>query len=69
MVLDVERRTVRVVAQDQSETIHGVIAEVHQHLQIFQDGIPEILSFVNGEDQRLLFLLEEIEDPILEKLY
>ena len=43
-------------AQDQCKVIYGIIAVVHEHLDIIQDSGTQILGFINGKKQGLFFL-------------
>lgn len=36
--------------QHQAETVQGIIAVIHQHLQITQDVIIQILGFIDCKD-------------------
>jgi len=48
----------RFATEDQGEVIHGIIAVVHEHLDIIQDAGVKILGLINCQEQWLpLFLI------------
>ena len=55
-------------AQNQCKVVHGIIAVVHEHLDIIENAGTEILGFVNGEKQGLSFLFVEISDLLMDGL-
>ena len=54
--------------QNQCKAVHGIIAVVHEHLDIIQDSGTEVLCFINGKKQGLPFLLVKIGDLLLNGL-
>ena len=46
----------------------GIIAVVHEHLDVIENAGVQILGFINGEEERLAFLLVEIGDLFLDRL-
>lgn len=55
-------------AQNQCKIVHRIIAVVHEHLDIIQDSRTQVLGFVSGEKQRLVFFPVEIGDLLLNGL-
>ena len=55
-------------AQNQCKVVHGIIAVVHEHLDIIQNPGTEVLGFINGKKQGLSFLFVEIGDLLLNGL-
>ena len=55
-------------AQDQCKIIHGIIAVVHEHLDIVQDSGIQVLCFINGKEQGLAFFFVKIGDLLLDGL-
>lgn len=55
-------------AQDQCKVIYGIIAVVHEHLDIVQDSGVEVLCFINGKEQGLVFFFVKIGDLLLDGL-
>ena len=56
---------VRLPAQDQCEAVKGVIVEIHQHLEVFEYSIAQVLGFINGQDKGLFLFLIKVMDPVL----
>ena len=54
--------------QNQCKVVHGIIAVVHEHLDVIEDSGMQVLGFVNGEKQWLVFLFVEIGDLFLDHL-
>lgn len=54
--------------QNEGKVIDGIIAVVHEHLDIIEDAGTEILGFINGKKQGLSFLFVEIGDLLLDGL-
>ena len=42
-------------AQDQCKIVHGIIAVVHEHLDVIENAGVQILGFINDEEERLSF--------------
>lgn len=55
-------------AQDQCKVIHGIIAVVHEHLDIVQDSGVQVLCFINCKEQGLAFFFVKIGDLLLDGL-
>ena len=55
----------RLPAEDQGETVHGVISIIHQHLDVIQDAGGKILGFIHCQKEGLAFLFIEIPDLLL----
>lgn len=47
-------------AEDQRGAVHGIILEVHQHLEIPKDFGGEVLCFIEDQYERLMFLFIEV---------
>ena len=56
---------VRFPAQDESEAVKGVVVEIHQHLEVFEHGIAQVLGLIDGKDKGLLLFLIKVMDPVL----
>ena len=56
---------VRLPAQDESEAVKGVVVEIHQHLEVFEHGIAQVLGLIDGKDKGLLLFLIKVMDPVL----
>ena len=53
---------VRFTAEDQSEAVDGIVAVVHEHLDVVKDAVGKILGLVHSEQKRLpLFVIEVID--------
>ena len=52
-------------AEDKREAVQGVIAIVHEHLDVLQDAGGEVLRLVDGQEEGLLLVLVQIEDLLL----
>ena len=48
---------VRLPAQDECEAVKGVVVEIHQHLEVFEYSIAQVLGFINGQDKGLFLFL------------
>ena len=55
-------------AQDQCKVIYGIIAVVHEHLDIVQDSGVQVLCFINCKEQGLAFFFVKIGDLLLDGL-
>lgn len=47
-------------AEDEGKAVQGVIAVVHDQLQVVQDGRGEVLAFVDGKAEGAFFLMVKI---------
>jgi hypothetical protein len=56
---------VRLPAQDECEAVKGVVVEIHQHLEVFEYSIAQVLGFINGQDKGLFLFLIKVMDPVL----
>jgi len=56
---------VRFPAQDERKAVQGVIAVVHEHLNVLQDACGEVLGLVNGQKKGLLLFPVKVEDLLL----
>ena len=56
---------VRLPAQDECEAVKRVVVEIHQHLEVFEDSIAQVLGFIDSQYQRLLLFLIKVMDPVL----
>jgi len=52
----------RFATEDQGEVIHGIIAVVHEHLDIIQDAGVKMLGLVNCQEQWLPLFLIPVSD-------
>lgn len=52
----------RLAAENQGKVIYGIIAVVHEHLDVVQDAGIQVLGFINGKEQRLPLLFVKISD-------
>ena len=59
---------IRFSAQDQCKVVHGIVAVVHEHLDVIENAGVQILGFINGEEERLALLPVEIGDLFLDCL-
>lgn len=57
----------RFSTEDQGEAVQGIIAVVHQHLQIIQDTVVEILSLIDCQQKRLMFVSVQVGDLFLDR--
>lgn len=55
-------------AQNQGKIVYGIIAVVHEHLDIVEDSGIQVLGFINGKEERLAFLFVKIGDLLLNRL-
>ena len=55
----------RFPAQDEREAVQGVIAVVHEHLDVLQDACGEVLGLIDCQEEGLLLVLVEVEDLLL----
>ena len=51
--------------KNQGKAVQGIKPVVHNHLQIFEDTVIEVLSLVNNQNERLTLFFVEIIDSIL----
>jgi len=54
--------------KDEREAIHRIEIIVQDHLQIFEDRVGKLMGLVEHEDERLLPVLEQMEQPVLDGL-
>lgn len=54
-------------AEDEGKTVHGIIPVVHQHLDIIQNTVVEVLCFINSRKKRLVFITVQIGDLLLDR--
>ena len=47
-------------AQDEGKAVQGVIAVVHDQLQVVQDRRGEVLAFIDGKAEGAFFLMVEV---------
>lgn len=57
---------IRLSYQYQAEAVQGIITVIHQHLQVPQDIIIQILRFINRKDQGLFLVFIQVIHPLLD---
>ena len=57
----------RFTAEDQGKAVQGIIAVVHEHLDVIKDAIAEILGFIDGKEQWLVLVPVEVGDLLLDR--
>ena len=57
---------VRFPAEDQGEAVQGIIAVIHEHLDVIEDTIAEVLGFIDGKEQGLVLVAVQIGDLFLD---
>ena len=55
-------------AEDEGKAVQGVIAVVHDQLEVIKDGRGEVLAFINGKAERTFFLVVKIVNLLLHGL-
>ena len=55
----------RLTTEYEGKAVQGIIAVVHKHLDVLEDASGEVLCFINGQEEGLLFLLVEVENLFL----
>lgn len=51
--------------QDQGKTVDGIIAVIHEHLDVIEDTGAQVLCFINGKEQGLAFFLIQVINLLL----
>lgn len=52
-------------SQDQGKTVDGIIAVIHEHLDVIKKTSAQVLCFINGKEQGLAFFLIQVINLLL----
>lgn len=52
-------------AQNQGKTVDGIIAVIHEHLDVIENTGAQVLCFINGKEQGLSFFLIQVINLLL----
>ena len=59
---------VGLTTEDQGKAVQGIIAVIHEHLDVIKDAIAEVLGFIDGKEQGLVLVAVQVGDLFLDGL-